>query len=207
LDWLFTESDWAYHFDMSSATHILTLEEALALPVDRMEEIVNGEVRKMPPPEKGHSRLITVLARLLAKQLPEERYEVVTTAYGLGVRRKPLLAVRIPDITVFDSDELSAEYQASDGKGYVWIAPKLVIECLSPSNRKGSVYQLLADYESAGAAEVWLIEPRKKVVSIYFINDGQLLQGETVTEGVIKTSAGSAEIDVARLWQAFETGR
>jgi hypothetical protein len=36
---------------MSSATHILTPEEALALPVDRLEEIVNGEVRKMPPPE------------------------------------------------------------------------------------------------------------------------------------------------------------
>ena len=69
------------------------------------------------------------------------------------------------------------------------------------------MYQLLADYESAGAAEVWLIEPRKKVVSIYFIKDGQLLQVDTVAEGLIKTRAGSAEIDVARLWQAFETGR
>ena len=82
---------------MSSATHILTLEEALALPVDRLEEIVNGEVRKMPPPEKGHSRLITVLARLLAKQLPEEQYEVVTTdtAWASGASQWLPFAFRI----------------------------------------------------------------------------------------------------------------
>ena len=44
---------------MGTSTHILTVEEALTLPVDRLEEIVNGEIRRMPPPERGHSRLIT----------------------------------------------------------------------------------------------------------------------------------------------------
>jgi Uma2 family endonuclease len=192
---------------MSSATHILTLEEALALPVDRLEEIVNGEIRQMPPPEKGHFRLITVLARLLSKQLPEERFDVITTAYGLGIRREPAVAVRIPDITVFDSELLRAEYEETSGKGYVWIAPKLVTECLSPSNRKGSVYQLLADYESASAAEVWLIDPKRRIVTPYVLEEGQLVQRNGIDEGSLVSVALPVQIDVSRLWQAFETGR
>jgi Uma2 family endonuclease len=113
---------------MTSVTRVLTVEQALALPADPFEEIVNGEIRKTPLPEKGHSRLITVLARLLLKQAPEDQFEVVTSAYALGIRREPVVAVRIPDLAVFDSDELRTEYRESQGKGYVWIAPKLVVE-------------------------------------------------------------------------------
>jgi Uma2 family endonuclease len=192
---------------MSSVSHVLTVEEALALPPDPFEEIINGEVRKMPPPEKGHSRLITVLARLLLKQLPEDQFEVVTTAYGLGIRREPVVTVRIPDLTVFDSDELRTEYRESQGKGYVWIAPRLVVECLSPSKRKGSIYQLLADYESAGAFEVWLIEPKRRLLTRYALTDGELVAGDSASEGSVSAAFAPIEVDMGRLWEAFETGR
>lgn len=192
---------------MDSATYILTVDEALTLPVDPLEEIVNGEVRKMPPPEKGHFRLIAVLARVLTKQLSEDRFEIVTTAYGLGIRREPTLAVRVPDLTVFDAEELQRDHEESHGRGYVWIAPKLVVECLSPSNRKGSIHQLLADYESAGAKEVWMIDPRRRTVERYLLAAGLLELAETQAEGEFRGTNVPLTIEITRLWQAFETGR
>jgi Uma2 family endonuclease len=132
---------------MSSATHILTLEEALALPVDPLDEIVNGKIRKRPPPEESHAALIDRLYRDLLKQLPESDFVTLVTAFGLGIRKEPALAVRNPDLCTFTSGQFAEDFESSDGHGYVWIAPKLVVECLSPSNRKGSIYQLLADYE------------------------------------------------------------
>lgn len=80
----------------------------MALPSDALEEVVNGAVRKMPPPDKAHTRLLTVLARKLPKQLEELRYEVVTTASGLGIRRSPSIAIRNPDLAVFETDDLTA---------------------------------------------------------------------------------------------------
>lgn len=92
------------------------------------------------------------------------------------IRREPWIAVRIPDVTVFDAAELRVDHESSEGKGYVWIGPKLVIECLSTGNRKGSIHQLLADYESAGSAEVWLIEPEKHAVASYRMFQGRLAE-------------------------------
>lgn len=192
---------------MSASTHILTIEEALALPEDRLEEIVNGEIRRIPPPEKGHFRLVAMLARLLLKQLSEDRFEVVTTAYGLGVRKEPTLAVRTPDLTIFDAEELNRDHDESKGRGYVWIAPKLIVECLSPSNRKGSIHQLLADYESARASEVWLINPRKRIITTHFLQDGELGQQDSLSQGLIKSAGLPVEVEIDRLWSAFETGR
>ena len=191
---------------MGALTHILTVDEALSLPVDRLEEIVNGEIRKMPPPEKGHFRLITILARLLMKQLSEDQYEIVTTAYGLGIRREPL-AVRVPDLTVFDVIDLKTDHDQSGGHGYVWIAPKLVVECLSPGNRKGSVHQLLADYESASAGEVWMIDPRRRVVERHLLRSGLLELAETLKEGDLQATSVPSRIAIDRLWSAFDSGR
>jgi Uma2 family endonuclease len=192
---------------MGASTHILTVDEALMLPVDPLEEIVNGQLRKMPPPEKGHFRLVAVLARMLLKQLPEDKFEIVTTAYGLGIRREPTLAVRVPDLTVFDTEELQRDHDETAGRGYVWAAPRLVVECLSPSNRKGSVHQLLADYESAQVREVWLIDPRKRVVERYLLGGGLLELVETQADGELGGKNVPCTIEISRLWQAFDTGR
>jgi Uma2 family endonuclease len=191
---------------MGSATHILTLEEALALPVDPLDEIVDGEVRRMSQPEDAHAALLEVLYDALRKQLPGERFKVRLTAYGLGVRREPRLTIRNPDLTVFDFMEWSNDFVSRNGRGWVWIAPKLVVECLSPSNRKGSTYQLLADYESCGAAEVWLIDPKRRLLTPYVRADEQLIQKDSLSEGMLTPAAVPASIDVSLLWHAFETG-
>src|SRR5687767_7950162 len=104
---------------MDSTTQGLTVAEALALPENPLEEIVHGQIRKMPPSDNAHAALIEELHDILSEQLQKERYRIRTTAYGLGIRTEPALAVRNPDLTVFDRGELKT------ARGYVWTAPHL----------------------------------------------------------------------------------
>ena len=115
--------------------------------------------------------------------------------------------MRVPDLTVFDVVGLQTDHDQNQGRGYVWIAPKLVVECLSPGNRKGSVHQLLADYESAAVEEVWMIDPRRRVVERYLLRAGLLELADTRTEGELQATSVPSIIEINRLWQAFDTGR
>lgn len=188
---------------MSSTTHLLSLEDALTLPVDPLEEIVNGEIRKMPPPEDAHAALIEELHHLLAQQLKREEFRIRSTAYGLGIRTTPTLAVRNPDLTVFKQADWKAAFKTSP---YVWVPPVLVVECLSPSNRKGSIHQLLADYETAQVVEVWLLDPRRRTAERYLLENGLYRTPIVQSEGELKPVGFTAAVDLHRLWNAYETG-
>ena len=155
----------------------------------------------MPPPENAHAALIEELYDVLAEQLPKESYRIRTTAYGLGIRTDPALAVRNPDLTVFERGDLRT------ARGYVWTAPHLVVECLSPSNRKGSIHQLLADYESAQVREVWLLNPATKTAERYTLEAGFYRTVEVFQGGGLEAVSLPVNVPLDRLWSAFEAGR
>jgi hypothetical protein len=50
---------------MSTRSRLITYEDSFLLPEDKCEEIVNGELRRMPPPSLRHARFIERLASLL----------------------------------------------------------------------------------------------------------------------------------------------
>ena len=57
---------------------------------------------------------------------------------------------------VFQVKALRQDWQEKDRDDpYVWKAPQLLVECLSPANRKGSAQKLLDDYATIKAPEVW----------------------------------------------------
>jgi Uma2 family endonuclease len=196
----------AYSFVMGS-TQGLTLAEAMALPEDPLEEIVQGEIRKMPPPDKGHTRLLTVLARLLMKQLDERQYEVVATALGLLVRPDPPIAIRNPDLSVFATDDLDQDYEESSGRGYIRAVPKLIIECLSPANRKGPIKELVGDYSAMGVQEVWLLNPRSRRAERYHRSGEGLILADASRAGKVAAKEVPIVVSLDDLWHVFETGR
>jgi len=77
------------------------------------------------------------------------------------------------------------------------------VECLSPSNRKASVSQLLGNYESIGTAEVWLIFPESQNVEVYRLTEGKLVMEQNVTSGEIQPWFGIQGVPVEQLWNAF----
>src|ERR1035438_8978704 len=81
----------------------VTYEEWLTLPIvtDQIEEVVNGEIRLMPPNKWNHTCIIEKLRKVLDRQLDEDRFIVVTSNFGLIIRKSPLTS-REPELAVFE---------------------------------------------------------------------------------------------------------
>jgi Uma2 family endonuclease len=189
---------------MSTSTRLITYEDSLTMPENRFEEIVHGESRIMPPAIKKHNYLVRKLSRALEKQLDDSEYEVHSQGNGLGIERAPL-TYRIPDLMVFLTESLrrdSAETAGNDP--YIWTVPELVVECLSPSNRKGAIQELLADYARIAVPEVWLLDPEPPQFTSYRYQSGALKPCLTTETGPVSPLLlPNVTVDLAELWAAF----
>ena len=115
------------------------------------------------------------------------------------------MTYRIPDLVVFRIASLrrdSAETAGNDP--YIWTAPELLVECLSPSNRKGSIQELLGDYARIAVPEVWILDPHQPRLTSYRYASGALMPYLTTESGrVTPLRLPDASVDLAELWEAF----
>ena len=54
---------------MAISTRLITYEQSLAMPENKLEEIVDGEIRHIPLPSRQHALLIERMAEILREQL------------------------------------------------------------------------------------------------------------------------------------------
>jgi Uma2 family endonuclease len=180
---------------MATTSKILTYEEWLALPeVEGVEEVVNGEIVKMPPNKVIHADILENLADLLKSQVDRRTVQVRVSTFGLVIRRDPI-TTRVPDIAVFIRSNVIAQ------DGYIHSAPELVVEVLSPANTRAERAGKLRDYESLGVPEVWVVSPEAQTVEILLLQDGRLATTSLLREGQLKpTRFPEVSIDVSSIW-------
>src|SRR6185312_6625380 len=180
---------------MTKAVHLLSYEEALELPEDKLGEIVNGEIRELPLPNNSHLFLVETLADILRPHLNPKVFRVTISAYGQGIRRQPVFTYRSPDLGIYRTEDLKKDH-------YVWAVPELLVECLSPSNRKGNVNALMRDYAEIGAPEVWLIYPEdRKIVRWNFV---ERFHDEVTGGAVAPFRFPEARVELQALWDAWD---
>src|SRR5712692_11441828 len=117
---------------MAVSTSRITYQQSLAMPENKCEEIVDGEPRLMPPPSRGHAFLFERTAEILREQLDRTTFRILASPFGQGIKRQPYLSYRIPDLAVYLERQMENEHDH-----YIWSVPELLVECLSPANRKG----------------------------------------------------------------------
>ncbi|MGI8740987.1 MAG: Uma2 family endonuclease, partial [Bryobacteraceae bacterium] len=142
-------------------------------------------------PTVGHAVFVDELATELKHAFPG--HLVSQASLGVGIRRDPL-RYRIPDISIYPRSAISKAIRKDPSDPYMWTSPILVAECLSPSNRKGKIANLLADYESIGVPEVWFFYPQKRVFQKYLLEHGKLR---------LKEGGEPGSIALDDLWRAF----
>jgi Uma2 family endonuclease len=180
---------------MATTPKVITYEEWLKLPeAEGVEEVVQGEIRKMHPNKWNHARIIEELARQLRAQLDTQSVFVVTSVFGLVIRRDPL-TTRVPDLAVFVRNQIVEQ------EGYIHSAPELVVEVLSPANTRAERSEKLKDYESLGVPEVWVVSPEAQTVEVMLLNDGRLSTSALLREGQLKPAHfPGALVDIASIW-------
>ncbi len=173
-------------------------EEYLALPTNRLVEYSHGNLEVLPMPTQSHQWIVLFLYRLLAAFLERTRKGVVIVA-PFPVRLWPG-KYREPDLAV-----MLAEHADRRREQY-WEGADLVIEVVSPENRRHDWEVKRREYAQAGIPEYWIVDPEARKVVVFRLEgeryrvEGEYTSGEVVRSRVLD----GFHVAVDDIWAAME---
>ena len=164
--------------------NIYTYADYLTWDEDERIELIDGEAVMMAPPSTSHQLISMELSRQLANFLEGKKCLAIPAPFAVRLFERegdPPASVRTvvePDISVIcDRSKLDAH----GCKG----APDMVIEILSPSNRRHDRLVKLDLYQRAGVREYWIVDPENQTVRVMLLENGILLTREVYGQGDI----------------------
>lgn len=164
----------------------MTAEQLLELPDDGMRhELVEGVLRTTAPAGARHGLIAARLLVRLGTFVQTHRLgEFFAAETGFRLRRDPD-TVRAPDVAFVGADR-AAE---AGVPGFPALAPDLVAEVVSPSDRAVDVVGKALAWLDAGVRLVWVVDPQNRTVTVYrqdgvaVLRGGDVLDGEDVLPG------------------------
>ena len=150
---------------MSTTTKLMTADELLRLPRGRFRyELVKGELRTMSPGGSEHGAIIMNLSLPLAQHVKANRLGVAFGAEtGFKIASNPDTVIA-PDIAFIGRTRIPA---TGLPKAYWPGAPDLAVEVMSPGDTIKEVEEKTAKWFAAGGRAVWVINPKKRSVTLY----------------------------------------
>jgi Uma2 family endonuclease len=173
----------------------MTAEEFFALPDELpFAQLVDGEIVVAPAPSLGHDEVVRRL--VVAHHMFALAHPTAAGHLGFGGG----LAVSEHSGYVPDA------FWAPVGPGLTpenrhRVPPPLVVEVLSPSNRRFDLSRKWRDYLAAGVEEVWLVDPDASTVAVHRARAGAAVVlggGDTLTTPLVP----GWEVDLSALLSA-----
>jgi len=141
-----------------AATTLLSFEEFEQLPSEPgKQELLDGELIRLPPPKLRHTKIIHQLQDMLHALVTrlgsggELGQIYIEAGYKLG--RNAWLQ---PDVSISHPNQPSADYLEG--------APLLAVEVISESNTAEQMDRKVKAYLASGAVEVWVVYPKTRSV-------------------------------------------
>jgi Uma2 family endonuclease len=150
---------------MAMTTKLMTAEELERLPDDgRRYELVRGVLVEMTPAGGWHGENSSEISwHINSFVRPRGLGRVYVSETGFVLARDPDI-VRAPDVAFVASDRLPP---VRDREGYLPLAPDLAVEVVSPYDRQSDVTDKLLEYLDAGTRLIWVVEPRRRTVTVW----------------------------------------
>jgi Uma2 family endonuclease len=150
---------------MSTTTELLTADDLWRRPNDHMRhELVRGELRTMAPAGGEHGFIGMQLSAQLAIYVRRHKLGVVVGAEtGFVLTHNPD-TVRAPDAAFISQMRIPT---TGIPKKFWPGAPDLAVEVVSPSDKLREVEEKVDDWLAAGTAMVWVINPKRRRVTVY----------------------------------------
>jgi len=144
----------------TTQTHLMTAEELGNLPDEPFRhELIKGELLTMPLPKRLHARVSANLTIILGQYAKANCLGDVYAENGYKIEADPDTVLG-PDVSFVARDRV----ESSDG--YYDGPPDLVIEVISPGDRRGRIERKLGLWLEAGTRSVWLVNPRSRTVEV-----------------------------------------
>jgi Uma2 family endonuclease len=181
---------------MATLPKVLTYEEWLRMPPveDGRDEVVNGELRSMPPTRFPHAAVIEALIAALLPQTDRKKIQILGSNFGLMINVEPLTC-RSPDLAIFWREKVVIQ------DGLYYSPPDLIVEILSPSETRRRKEEKLVDYLKIRVPEVWVLSPEAEAVEILVLRDGRFERKGIFVDGAIEpTKFPGVTIDIPSIW-------
>jgi Uma2 family endonuclease len=150
-----------------AATTLLTSDQFLAMPEEfdqhgnrTKDELIGGEVVKMPPASLVHDLIKNRINELLIEYLRANPQLGLKTLVEIGAQVSDADAF-IPDVSVVKRSRLSGATRVFQG------SPDLAIEVVSPSDTAKNLERKVDAYLQGGAKSVWIIFPEARSVMVH----------------------------------------
>lgn len=176
---------------MISAAQEFTAERLLGYQVPgKRLELVRGQLLVREPAGVRHGDIGLRLAHRLLSHLererdagivPQLRGTVLGPDTGFVLERAPD-TVRAPDVSFVLAGRLPDPLP----NGFGDLAPDLVVEVRSPSDRPGAILSKVGEYLAAGTQLVWVIDPVHASVTVYRAD------GTVAAVGINETVSGES---------------
>lgn len=158
-----------------------TVEDIYALPDGDRAELIDGEIYYMAPPGTVHQRVLNFISTEINLHIREKNgsCEVFPAPFAVFLSKNRKNYVE-PDISVIcDRDKITD--RGCEG------APDWVIEIVLPGSRQMDYYKKLFLYRTAGVREYWVVDPGKKLITVYDFEQDTMIEypfGENVPVGI-----------------------
>lgn len=160
---------------------ITTMEEYEALPEDTRVEVFEGQIYDMASPSQTHQVILTELLVSIRNYLRQKNGEchVFPAPFDVKLSSKPLTIVQPDLMIVCDKNKL-------DGKRCNG-APDFIIEIVSPGSQTDDYIRKLYYYKNAGVREYWIVDPRRKTVTVNYF-EGNMLNIQYSFDSTVKVN-------------------
>lgn len=154
-----------------------------------------GKVVEKVSNNTQHNFIVFFLAQVLSFYLSYEKLGKIITD-GVSMYINDDVPARQPDIMVLLNNKLS-QIKATQVEG----AADIVVEVVSPRSSAIDKGVKFHEYEAAGVQEYWLIDPIRKQVDVYELNDEGLYQRISSESHLQSHVLADFSLDISILWQ------
>lgn len=161
-----------------------TIEAFEAMSLEGRWELIDGELVEMTPSADESSSIAATIIGFLAPHVRAHHLGRVYAPDGGFVLFPDRPTVRVPDVAFVRADRAP---QGAARKHFPRLAPDLVVEVLSPSDRTSDVVAKLEMYQEAGVPLIWLVDPDNQTVTVIAAGKSTVVlrQGDTLDGGDI----------------------
>jgi Uma2 family endonuclease len=178
----------------STAQRRWTYADYCRIPPDRLRhEIIDGRHFVNPAPSPYHQTVALRLAFEFMRLVDKPGRGRVFVA-PIDVHLGPGTVVQ-PDLVV-----LRERSSPIVGDKKLTGVPDLLIEILSPSNRRYDTHTKRDRYERAGVREFWIVDPDRRTIAQLVLRRGAYVAAPEVTDRITLRCLRRVAIDLAEVW-------
>ena len=148
-----------------TARGLITADELLRLDAEGVRgELIRGALSETMPTGREHGQIVVKLVLRLGNFVEPRKLGVLTASdSGVWLERGPD-TVREPDIAFFSAGKSPPDERVT---GYAEVAPDLVVEIVSPSDRLTAVNDKALMWLRYGVRLVWVVHPDERLVDVH----------------------------------------